>query len=100
MTFRTNDFTADFRINGGHVNLAALSALRGHAFDAANDCWIDHDGAFIHIRNVSQPVSIKRLGVLGATTDALMIWERSRNGAKAFAEHYADDPTENGFGGE
>jgi hypothetical protein len=93
-TFRTNDFQARFRDDHGHLSLDALSALRGESFDAANDCWIDHEGAEIHVRGMRKPISIGRLGLLGATTDALLIWERSRNGEAAFAYRYADDPTE------
>ena len=94
MHFRTNDFTDAFKRDGQPLDVAALSALRGRSFDINNDCWIDDRGEHIHIRGVSKPVSIKRFGILGATTDALMIWERAHNGAAAFAFRYADDPSE------
>jgi hypothetical protein len=98
MTFRTNDFSDTFQREGEHLNVAALAALRNGSFDRHNDCWIDGKGEFIHIRNVSKPISINRLGLFGAATDALTIWERHHNSAAAFAHHYADDPTECGFG--
>lgn len=98
MYFRSNDFSEAFKRDGQPLNIAALSALRGQSFDQHNDCWIDNDGDRIHIRGVSQHVSIKRYGIVGATTDALMIWERHHNSREAFAYHYEDDPSENGFG--
>jgi len=97
MTYYTNAFRADLLDEHGHVNLPALREIRGASFDRHNDLWIDHDGAFIYPR-AGKRISIAALGVLGACTDALMQWERTTNGNRAFRFARADDPTERGFG--
>ena len=92
--FQTNDFRDDLRDKYGHVDMTALANIRGSSFDKANDLWIDHNGRYVHPR-VGKPVSIGNLGLLGACCDALMLWEREKNGMAAYNHRYADDPTEN-----
>lgn len=92
--YQTNTFRDDLRDQYGYVNMTALSEVRGASFDKANDLWIDHAGEFIHPR-VGKKISIKHLGLLGACCDALTLWEREKNGARAFWSANRSDPTEN-----
>ena len=65
----------------------------GESFDYANDLFLADSCTVLH-----RDGHVTRGTPLSVTYDALIDWNRRHMTAKAFADHYGDDPTERGFG--
>ena len=89
MTLAANTFSEHLNPKFG---IPKIKPTIGAAFDANNDLLL-HDACTVLHRDGH----ITRGSAISVTYDALIDYNRRHMSAEAFADHYGDDPTENGF---
>lgn len=98
MTYTPNVFQD--RLKPAYGLPTVMPVQPGESFDWANDCFLSHDGMRIEFRADWPAIEIPGGRVGSAMCDALKVWNRHYLSASEFSDHYGDDPTECGFGGE
>jgi hypothetical protein len=91
-----NTFRDDLRPAFG---MATIAPKMGTSFDKNNDLFLGDDGVIRPRHDWQGPTidTTKHSSVIAACFDALINYNRATMRPDDFANHYGDDPTENGF---